>query len=103
MTKLRTRFSTRIKDPQARRFFAGYFGGKLAGLGIVALFIAGLTWYLDTPLGAATMHAAGGPTQTQQISAINTTWVLGTAFLVFFMQAGFISWKLGSPAREVST
>jgi Amt family ammonium transporter len=103
MTKLRTRFRTRIKDPQARRFFAGYLGGKLAGLGIVALFIAGLTWYLDTPLGAATMHAAGGPTGTQQISAINTTWTLVTAFLVFFMQAGFMFLEAGfARTREVS-
>jgi Amt family ammonium transporter len=103
MTTLRTRFRTRIKDPYARRWFAGYFGGKLAGLGIVALFIAGLTWYLDTPLGAATMHAAGGPTNTQSISAINTTWTLVTAFLVFFMQAGFMFLEAGfARTREVS-
>jgi Amt family ammonium transporter len=93
----------RIMDPERRRFFAEYFGGKMVGLGIVALFIAGIAWYLDTPLGASTMHAAGGPTQTDTISAINTTWVLVTAFLVFFMQAGFMMLEAGfARTREVS-
>ena len=99
MTKLRTQ----IKNPKARRYFAEYLGGKMAGLGVVALFILGIGWYLNTPLGAATVHAAGGPSQTDTISAINTTWVLVTAFLVFFMQAGFMFLEAGfARTRETS-
>src|SRR5262249_29407678 len=93
----------RIRDPESRKFFGAYLGGKMVGLGVIALFVAGLAWYLDTPLGASTMHAAGGPTQEQTISAINTTWVLVTAFLVFFMQAGFMMLEAGfARTREVS-
>ena len=93
----------RIKDPERRRFFAEYLGGKMLGLGVVALLVLGAAWYLDTPLGAATMHAADGPTQEQTISAINTAWVLVTAFLVFFMQAGFMCLEAGfARTREVS-
>jgi len=53
----------------------------------------GASWYFDSAAGAAT----GAPIHHANdfVSPINTVWVLVTAFLVFFMQAGFMGLEAG--------
>ena len=69
-------------------------GGKM--LGIVALLgiIKSLSWFLGADAGASPVaHTA--VKASSFVSPINTVWVLVTAFLVFFMQAGFMALEAG--------
>jgi Amt family ammonium transporter len=94
-TKLR-----RLRDQDTRRLVAVILGGKM--LGIVSLLgvMKGFGWLFETAAGATPLaqvaHEAG-----DFVSPINTVWVLVTAFLVFFMQAGFMALEAGfSRSRE---
>ena len=64
--------------------------GILATLGL----IKGFAWYFDAAAGAQAaapiVHKAN-----EFVSPINTVWVLITAFMVFFMQAGFMALEAG--------
>ncbi len=65
-------------------------------LGIVALLgvIKGFAWFFETAAGASPMQDVA--VQAGDIvNPINTVWVLVTAFLVFFMQAGFMALEAG--------
>jgi Amt family ammonium transporter len=100
-----TTLRVRIKDRERQKAFGAYLGGKMVGLALALIGIYALTWYFTTRAGAAMVHtdAPTLKTETQTISAINTTWVLVTAFLVFFMQAGFMFLEAGfARTREVS-
>src|SRR3954447_4027770 len=84
----------RLKEKDTRRLIAVILGGKM--LGIVAMLgvIKGFFWFFESAAGATPMgtvvHQA-----TDIVSPINTVWVLVTAFLVFFMQAGFMALEAG--------
>jgi Amt family ammonium transporter len=99
-----TTLRVRIKDPEARKYFRTYLAGKMVGLGIVLLGVWVLVWYFSTKAGAATLHTADPPLKTDDIiNPLNTVWVLVTAFLVFFMQAGFMMLEAGfARTRETS-
>ncbi|HZZ57635.1 MAG TPA: ammonium transporter [Opitutaceae bacterium] len=99
----------RLHDPRERKFFYALFGSKLIGVGLVlALFLA-TSWYLGVPAAhaqtaapaAAAQAAAAAPAAPAAeatpayVNPINTMWVLVTAFLVFFMQAGFMFLEAG--------
>ncbi len=90
----------RLKDRDRQRFFVTYLAGKMAGL-ILAL---GLIFRVGSLLVGEIAHAQDD-TATQVTSAINglnTAWVLIAAFLVFFMQAGFMMLEAGfARTREV--
>ena len=90
----------RLKDRDRQRFFVTYLAGKMAGL-ILAL---GLIFGVGSLLVGEIAHAQDD-TATQVTSAINglnTAWVLIAAFLVFFMQAGFMMLEAGfARTREV--
>jgi Amt family ammonium transporter len=73
---------TNIRDPRIRFNVAVRMTGKLLGLGIVLLAMTTLI-----PHAAHASSAAAEP--TPEINAINTTWTLIAAFLVFCMQVGF--------------
>jgi Amt family ammonium transporter len=92
MTRYRLR---RYKDEhEVRRRFILILASKM--IAIVALFgmMKLFGFFIDTPAGAAVLpHQAKAAATT--VSAINTTWVLVTAFLVFFMQAGFMGLEAG--------
>jgi Amt family ammonium transporter len=94
-----SRFCERIKQKEHRRFFLVYLVGKMLGLGLALLaawFIAGL---IGSPAGA--QDATALP-QENLINATNTMWTLVAAFLVFFMQAGFMMLEAGfARTREV--
>jgi Amt family ammonium transporter len=80
------------EEKDARRMFAVILGGKMLGLVAVLAGIWGFTWFFDTPAGAAD---AVTHTANDLINPVNTVWVLITAFLVFFMQAGFMALEAG--------
>src|SRR3954453_19865659 len=83
----------RFKELEVRKRFALILGGKMIGLvSIHGLMKAGGMLFGD-PAGAAPAQAAA--LANNQVSAINTMWVLVTAFLVFFMQAGFMALEAG--------
>ncbi|HEV7886110.1 MAG TPA: ammonium transporter [Acidimicrobiales bacterium] len=64
-------------------------------IGVLALLgaIKGITWYFEGAAWALPTEPAH--TANELINPINTMWVLVTAFLVFFMQAGFMALEAG--------
>src|SRR5579864_7802315 len=89
---IRTRLK-RLKDRDTRRLVAMLVGGKMAGIAVLLGAIKGVAWYFGSVASADTgtiVHKAN-----DFVSPINTVWVLVTAFLVFFMQAGFMGLEAG--------
>jgi Amt family ammonium transporter len=84
---------TSFKDRSVQKRFALLFAAKL--LGLAALF--GVIWLFaflfETAAGAAPADAA--PVAADLVNPLNTVWVLVAAFLVFFMQAGFMALEAG--------
>ncbi len=96
-----TRFKQRMREKESRRFFYAFLGGKMIGLALVAAAV----WFIS-PYLHSSAHAVGLRTDTPKVddivNATNTVWVLVTAFLVFFMQAGFMMLEAGfARTREV--
>jgi len=115
------RFFEKLKDPRERKLFAAILGGKTLGLGLCLLLIFVASFYFSstskvhaqTPSPSAvetTASPAASPSPTQEaspapaatpapnppyVNPVNTMWVLVTAFLVFFMQAGFMFLEAG--------
>jgi Amt family ammonium transporter len=89
----------RLKEKERRKFFVVFLGGKMIGVGIALLAVKYLITLLPSPAGA---QGTEDLPQTDIINATNTAWVLVTAFLVFFMQAGFMMLEAGfARTREV--
>jgi Amt family ammonium transporter len=91
---MRTRLA-RFKDKDTRRVFWTLLTGKMVGV----VVLLGAMWLIEGYVGGSA-HAAippGPPTHEAKdlINPINTIWVLVTAFLVFFMQAGFMALEAG--------
>jgi hypothetical protein len=86
-------FMERIREKERRKFFLVYLGGKMGGL---AVAIAGAD-VLTKIFGQSAAHAQDGTDLPQEslINATNTMWTLIAAFLVFFMQAGFMMLEAG--------
>src|SRR5207342_2271302 len=81
-----------------------YFGGKMVGL----LFAFGIIVAVGPWIVGNVAHAVapGADELTDQvtgaINGVNTAWTLVAAFLVFFMQAGFMMLEAGfARTREV--
>jgi Amt family ammonium transporter len=119
------RFIQKLKDPQERKLFIAILGGKALGLGLCLLLMFAVSFYFSStskvhaqtasptasaetatqaPSPAAANAAAPAPAATPApapapnppyVNPINTMWVLVTAFLVFFMQAGFMFLEAG--------
>ncbi len=95
------RFKQNIKDPECRRYFWVVLAGKMIGVAAVAALVLVFLKFFGGHAGATTptdptvITGTPSKTDTIQINAINTTWVLVTAFLVFFMQAGFMFLEAG--------
>ncbi|MBI2709891.1 MAG: ammonium transporter [Actinobacteria bacterium] len=91
---IRTRIA-RLRERDTRKLVAVLLGGKMLGvLGALAL-IKGVGWYFGSSAGAAVPGQAAATKATDLINPINTMWVLIAAFLVFFMQAGFMALEAG--------
>ena len=84
----------RFKERETRKRFGVILAGKMIGV----LGMLGAMWafgfFLDTPAGAAPLQEAAHAAD-DFVSPINTVWVLVAAFLVFFMQAGFMALEAG--------
>ncbi len=97
-----TTLALNFKDAQRRRYVAARLGGKMIGVAIVMAAIYGFTWYFSTKAGAGVTTQAAVKA-ADIVNPLNTVWVLVTAFLVFFMQAGFMMLEGGfARTREVS-
>jgi Amt family ammonium transporter len=93
---MRTRLE-RLKEAETRKAIAIFMAGKMLGVAAMLGAIKGLAWFLPTVVGAedfGNLHEVTAQVHSN-ISAINTMWVLVTAFLVFFMQAGFMGLEIG--------
>jgi Amt family ammonium transporter len=103
ITTLRLNF----QDPYRRKAFGAKFAGKMIGLALVIAMIYAFAYIFSTQAASATpVHSAATDLKAQlqgTINGLNTAWVLITAFLVFFMQAGFMMLEGGfARTREVS-
>ena len=82
-----------FKRREVQRNFALVLAGKMIGITVILGVIFGFTYLFGAAAGAAPAEAA--TTAANVISPINTMWVLVAAFLVFFMQAGFMALEAG--------
>jgi len=88
------RFVAGMKEQDSRRYFMTYLAGKMLGTTALLGVVGGVTWYFGSQAGA---QAAETPVAqaADLINPLNTMWVLVAAFLVFFMQAGFMMLEAG--------
>lgn len=82
--------SARVRENGFQRTFVAVMLGKL--LGLMALFLIAA---VVSSVFFAPANAADAPAPAPYISPINTAWTLIAAFLVFFMQAGFMCLEAG--------
>ena len=82
-----------LRKPDVRRRFMLALAGKM--LGMVALFAIIGTASIFLFHSAHADAAPKLPDRINDINAINTAWTLVAAFLVFFMQAGFMCLEAG--------
>lgn len=84
----------RLKSRDTQRIWALLLAGKMVGIIVMLMLMKGVSWYFASHAGAGTLgqvtHQAN-----DIINPLNTVWVLVTAFLVFFMQAGFMALEAG--------
>ena len=87
----------RLADGRTRKLIVTIFAGKMIGVIAVLFAINQIVGLIDTPASAQDVtHQAN-----ELVNPVNTVWVLVTAFLVFFMQAGFMALEVGfSRSRE---
>ena len=87
------RLWTRLKSPEWRLYGGTLLGGKLLGLGVVLLLMAGVSGLLFTTVQA--QGAAPEVKAADVVNPVNTAWTLVAAFLVFGMQVGFTMLEAG--------
>jgi len=86
-----SRLATRLRDAEWRRYGATLLAGKVLGVAITLLIMAGVTGLLF-----AKVYAADGTVKAADIvNPVNTAWTLIAAFLVFGMQVGFTMLEAG--------
>lgn len=87
-----------VRKPEFKRNFALQLTAKMLGLLLVFGIIMGIGTLMFNNAHAAdakpTLESIAA-TQTSTINAVNTAWTLIAAFLVFFMQAGFMALEAG--------
>src|SRR5262245_2708595 len=81
----------RFKDRQTQKSFVIILAAKMLGIGALLLVMKAFIYFIDTPLGAQELAKDADAI----VSPLNTVWVLVAAFLVFFMQAGFMALEAG--------
>jgi Amt family ammonium transporter len=92
----------RLHDKERQKFFVTYLAGKMLGLALAGLAVYAFGPWFMAKVVHADAPGAADITTDQVVSATNTAWVLVTAFLVFFMQAGFMMLEAGfARTREV--
>src|SRR5207248_9687203 len=73
-----------------RKRFLTLVTAKLIAVGVLYFLIKGIPDYFGQPA-----FADETPAPAPHINALNTVWTLIAAFLVFFMQAGFMCLEAG--------
>ncbi len=81
----------RLGQRDVRRRFGLHLVAKLAGALIAVFVVKAIGAYLFTPAFAE----SAAPEPAPFVNPINTMWTLVAAFLVFFMQAGFMLLEAG--------
>src|SRR5579872_5713526 len=89
--RLVDKFMDRWRKKEYRRYLFLYLGAKIAGVLLCLAIMKGVTTYFFTPAFAD--DAAAPP--PAYVNPINTMWTVVAAFLVFFMQAGFMFLEAG--------
>jgi Amt family ammonium transporter len=84
----------RFKEKDTRRVFRTVLLGKMLGILAVLGAMKAFGTFLGDPAGASPLQDAALKAD-DLVSPINTVWVLVAAFLVFFMQAGFMALEVG--------
>lgn len=82
-----------FRNREVQKRFGAILAGKMIGLLAVAAVLVFFAYLFETRAGAA--PAQEGPATADLINPINTMWTLVAAFLVFFMQAGFMALEAG--------
>ena len=96
-----TTLKGRLRDKDRQKFFVTFLGGKLMAICIALGFILGPGQFILGSAAHAIAPNADVPIQSV-INGQNTAWTLIAAFLVFFMQAGFMMLEAGfARTREV--
>ncbi len=86
-----SRLSTRLRDPEWRRFGGALLAGKVMGVGAVLGVMAFMSFVVF-----AHVYAADPVVKASDIvNPVNTAWTLIAAFLVFGMQVGFTMLEAG--------
>jgi Amt family ammonium transporter len=85
----------RFKQKDTRKLIATIMAGKMIGLMSIIGIMKGVSWYFESSAHAAPLVRQAAVNTDQLVSSANTVWVLVTAFLVFFMQAGFMGLEAG--------
>ncbi len=80
----------RWRRPESRKLFAVLLASKLLGVGALFLAIKAAGLYFGAPA-----HADDPAAVPLYVNPINNMWTLIAAFLVFFMQAGFMMLEAG--------
>jgi ammonium transporter, Amt family len=86
-----SRLAVRLRDPEWQRYGKALVAGKAAGMGLVLLFIAGMSYFVFSHVSAQTAPVAAADI----VNPVNTAWTLVAAFLVFGMQVGFTMLEAG--------
>ncbi len=85
----------RLRDRERQKFFVTFLAGKMLGLVLTfGIILAVGPWIMGHVVHAAAPGRAD-ETITDVVNGANTMWVLVAAFLVFFMQAGFMMLEAG--------
>jgi ammonium transporter, Amt family len=84
----------RWRQKEYRHYFLLFLGAKIAGVLLCLAIIKGVSMFLFTP-AMADDAAAAAAAPAPYINPINTMWTVIAAFLVFFMQAGFMFLEAG--------
>ena len=102
------RLLERLRNPEERKFFYTLLAAKGLGLAIlffVITYFGGKVLADEAPAAATATAAVAAATPAPDpayVSPMNTMWTLVAAFLVFFMQAGFMFLEAGF-ARQRET
>jgi Amt family ammonium transporter len=90
---IRTRLR-RLREKDTRRLIVVILAGKMLGLITLLVAVKVFGWYFSSPATAATLRQVAVKAD-DIVNPVNTMWTLVTAFLVFFMQAGFMGLEAG--------
>jgi ammonium transporter, Amt family len=84
----------KLRQQETRRVFGLILGGKMLGILTILAAMKGFGMLFESAAGASSL-AQTATEASDLVSPLNTVWVLIAAFLVFFMQAGFMALEAG--------